>query len=340
MTAPKEHVRNQIFARWRSQTLHAGVDLGVFELVGEYPKHAVEITDRLDIDRELGYRLLRGLASLELLEEHPDRRFSITPAGEFLREDHPESLRGVALLEAGPTLTALWTHLPDLVREGEQNAFEWEFGHSGSVEHREANPAHDRVFNEAMTSYSKMQSAWTQEILADVDFSAVSHVCDVGGGRGHLLCTLLAEYPELEGTVLELPIVVEAEAELLAPTMGVEDRCSYVAGDMFESVPEAEVYLLKHILHDYDDEECTQILSTIRESAPADCSLFAIEHIIPEPGTSHFAKLFDLHMLVATTGRERTAEEYAALLENAGWAYVETHYPENELIGAVEAVPN
>lgn len=339
MDDAKTHVIDLIFARWRSQTLYAGVELGVFEVVGEYPMHAVEIADRVEIDRENGYRLLRALGSLGLLDETTDRRFSITPAGELLQGDHPESLRGVALLEESPTLTALWTHLPDLVREGEQNAFDREFGRSGSVEYRETHPEYDQVFNDAMTSYSRMQSAWTLEMFDGDDFSDVSQVCDVGGGRGHLLCSLLKEYPHLEGTVLELPFVVEEAEGLLAPRMGVADRCTYVAGDMFEAVPEADMYLMKYILHDYNDEECTRILSTIRESAPADARLFAIEHIVPDPETSHFAKLFDLHMLVATTGRERTTEEYADLLAHGGWEYVETHYPENELVGAVEAVP-
>lgn len=338
MSDAKARVVDLIFARWRSQTLYAGVELGVFEEVGDYPTHAVEIADRLDFDRELGYRLLRALGSLGLLEETPDRRFSLTPAGAFFKEDHPESLRGVARLEVSPTLTMLWTHLPDLVRDGEQNAFPREFGHSGSVEHRENNPEYDEVFNEAMTSYSKMQSAWTREMLEADCFSDASHVCDVGGGHGHLLCSLLQDNPHLEGTVLELPHVVEKDDGLQAPKMGVEDRCTYVAGDMFEAVPEADVYLLKYILHDYSDEECRQILSTICESAPSDARLFVIEHIIPDSETSHFAKLFDLHMLVATTGRERTVEEYTDLLTAAGWEYVDTRYPENDLLGAIEAV--
>lgn len=103
----------------------------------------------------------------------------------------------------------MWTHLPDLVREGKQNAFEREFDLSGSVEYRETHPEYDQVFNDAMTSYSKMQTAWTPEMLDKDDFSDVSHVCDVGGGHGHLLCSLLKDHSHLEGTVLELQHVVE-----------------------------------------------------------------------------------------------------------------------------------
>lgn len=338
MPDDKDHVMDLIFGRWRSQTLYAGVDLGVFEVVEDRPKHATEIADQIDIDRELGYRLLRALGSLNLLDESADRRFAITPAGELLREDHPGSLRGVALLEEGPAHYALWKHLPDLVRAGEQNAFVREFDHSG-FEHRETDPEYRRVFNDAMSSYSQMSTAWTTEMLSGFDWADVSTVCAVGGGHGHLLCSLLQEHTHLEGTVLEVPNVVEEDEELWAPKMDVEDRCSYVAGDFFESVPEADVYLMKYILHDWSDEECREILSTVHEAAPHDARLFAIEHVVPGPENPHFAKLFDVHMMVWGTGRERTNEEYAGLLDDTGWAYVDTRYPENELMGAVEAKP-
>lgn len=338
MTGAKNHVMDLIYGRWRSQTLYAGVELGVFEVVGDIPKHTIEIADQLDADRQLSYRLLRGLASIGLLEETEERRFSITPAGELLQKDHPESLRGVTLLEEGPTHYALWKHLPDLVREGDQNAFDREFGHSG-FEHRDTDPEYAEVFNNAMSSLSQMSTAWTREMLAGHDWANESYVCDVGGGHGHLLCSLLSDHEHLRGAVLELPSVVEQDDQLWAPKMGVEDRCSYVAGDMFESVPEADVYLMKYILHDWSDDECHQILSTVRESAPADARLFAIEHVVPDPGTPHFAKLFDIHMMVWGTGRERTTEEYDSLYADTGWEFVETHYPENELMGAVEAVP-
>lgn len=338
MTDPKDHVFDLIYGRFRSQILYSGIELGVFEVATDHPTHAVELADKLDIDRDAGYRLLRALGSLGLLEETSDRRFSITPAGELLREDHPESLHGHAHLNEGPTHYAIWKHLPDIVREGGLNGFQREFGHS-VFKHMEVDPEYAQVFNIALSSMSRLESDWTLEMLDGFDFSEVSHVCDVAGGYGHLLCSLLKEHSHLEGTVLELPDVVEADDQLVAPKMGVEDRCRYVAGDMFETVPEADVYLMKQILHDWTDEECKQILSTIRDSASTGARLFSIEFVVPDPETSHFAKLMDIHMMVATDGRERTTEEYAALYEDAGWEYVGTRHPENERMGAVEAVP-
>lgn len=114
MSNPQEHVMDLIFRRWRSQTLYAGVRLGVFDIVSDDPAPVSDITDSLDIDAELGYRLLRALGSLDVLTEGPDRTFSLTSAGEFLQSNHPATIRGVTLLEEGPTRYALWPHLTDL----------------------------------------------------------------------------------------------------------------------------------------------------------------------------------------------------------------------------------
>lgn len=338
MTEATDHVFDLILGRWRSQTLYAGVELGVFDVIRDHPKHAVEIADQLDIDRDRGYRLLRALGSLGLLEETSGSRFSITPPGELLRQEHPASLRAIALLEEGPTHYAIWKHLRDIVRDGGPNGFQREFGHS-VFDHLEGNSDYATRFQASMTGLSTMESAWAQEMLDGDDFSEGTEVCDVAGGHGHLLCSLLRDHPRLEGTVLELPEVVEDGAGHVAAEMGVEDRCTFLPGDMFEAVPEADTYLMKNVLHDWSDEECERILATVRESAPDHASLFAFERIVPGPDEPHYAKLFDIHMMVASSGRERTTEEYADLLDSAGWEYVDTRYPANELMGAVEAVP-
>lgn len=208
MTQHSDYLMKLVTGRWRSQTLYTGVEVGVFEVIGDQPKHTGEIVDQLDIDEENGYRLLRALSSLELLAESEDREFSLTPAGELLQADHPESMRGAVLLEEGPTHYATWKHLPDIVREGAPNGFQREFGR-GVFEHREADSEYGEVFNEAMTSYSRGESAMVAGLLDGVDFSGFDRVCDVGGGHGHLLCTLIQETPSVEGVVLELPNVVE-----------------------------------------------------------------------------------------------------------------------------------
>jgi hypothetical protein len=324
-----------IFGRWRSQILYAGVHLGIFDALADGPKATLAIAEQLGLDPALSYRLLRALGALDLLKEDGSRRFSLTDAGDLLRKDHPQTLRGVTLLEEGPEHYALWKHLPTMVRDGKQNAFIREFERM-AFEHAAHDPGYAAVFNEAMSSYSSAQTAWALEALDAYDFSSITCLCDIGGGHGHMLCSFLTKYPHLRGTVLELPSVIEHTALLWADKLNVGDRCTYVAGDMFVDVPAADAYMMKMILHDWNDEECDRILRNIAKAASPGGRVFIVEHVIPGPDTPHFAKLFDIHMMCWGTGRERTVDEYAALLERAGWTYVRTWFPRSRMMGAVE----
>ena len=326
-----------IFGRWRSQILYAGVKLGVFDTLAHGPKNAVSVASELDVDAGMLYRLMRALGSLELLKEDNTRTFSLTPMGELLHRDHPQTLRGMTLWEEGPLTYSAWKHLPDLIKEGKQEGFVREFGRP-LFEYLSQNPSHGEVFNEAMSSYSSAYNAWVLEALENYDFDRISHLCDVGGGHGLTLCSLLAKHPHLKGTVLELPSVIENKELLWADKLGVGDRCAYIVGDMFREVPPADAYMMKGVIHDWNDEECMQILSNAHQAAPRNGRVFIMEFVVPGPDTPHFSKLFDIHMLVMLTGRERTTEEYARLLEGAGWKYRQTWYPASKMLGIVEGV--
>jgi hypothetical protein len=324
-----------IFGRWRSQILYAGVKLGVFDCVASNPKYASDIAKELDLDHSLTYRLLRALASIGLLKEGQGSKFSITPQGELLRKDHPQTLRGIALLEEGPEHYAIWKHLPEMIKEGKQNAFVREYDHS-IFEHAHRNPEYAEVFNQAMSSYSANQTAWVLEALSTYDFSKIAHLCDIGGGHGHLISNLLVKYPHMKGSVLELKSATKNKQLLLAPKLGVDDRCVYIDGDMFNEVPSADAYIMKMILHDWDDNECVKILSNIHRASHQDAKVFIAEHLVPGPETPHFSKLFDIHMMCAASGRERTVDEFSALLERAGWRYAQTLHPNSGLISVIE----
>ncbi len=328
-----------IFGRWKSQILYAGVSLGVFEALRDGPNTAAAVTRELGLDEALGYRLMRALGCLELLDEEEDQRFSLAEAGRFLLADHPQTLRGMALLEEGPEHYALWKHLPAMVRDGEQNAFVREFGRM-AFEHAVAEKGYASVFDEAMSSYSAMQTAWAVDALAGAGIEKIKTICDVAGGHGHLACGLLKAYPNLSGVVLERPEVIQDKSRLWAGKLGLEARCRYVAGNMFEEVPPADAYTMKLILHDWNDEECVRILRTIHRFAPDESRVFIIEHLITEPGVPHFSKLFDIHMMCWGTGRERTATEYAKLLYQAGWTAAGTRYPREGAMGVVEGAKN
>ncbi len=244
----------------------------------------------------------------------------------------------MALFEEGPEHYAIWKYLVAIVRDGRQNGFMREFGVT-VWERARANPDYRARFNEAMTSYSMIQTEWVRAALSGLDLSAIHTLCDIGGGHGHLACGLLRAYPHLTAVVFDLPDVVAETDQLWAPKLGVTDRCRYVGGDMFQVVPSADAYVLKMILHDWNDEECVDILSNIRRASPATGQLFIAEFVVPGPSEPHFAKLFDIHMMCGNSGRERTAPEYANLLAAAGWRYTGTRHPSEGLMSVVVGIP-
>jgi hypothetical protein len=261
----------------------------------------------------------------------------LTENGDLLRSDHPQSLKPLARLEEGPQHYALWKHLPAMVQDGRQNAFVREFGRM-AFEYALGNQDYAERFKQAMTSYSSVQSSWALEALRGHDFSGIGTFCDVAGGYGHLMCALLLANPNLRGVVLDLPEVVEDRDELWATKLGLQQRCRYVAGDMFEAVPEADAYSLKMILHDWNDAECIEILSNIRKAATGPARVFIIEHVVPDHDVPHFSKLFDIHMMCWGTGQERTEAQYLSLLERAGWKPTGSYYPENRQMGVITGV--
>jgi O-methyltransferase. len=182
-----------------------------------------------------------------------------------------------------------------------------------------------------------VQTEWVLEALRGHDFSAMSHLCDIGGGQGHLLSHLLARHPHLSGTVLERPSVAQRGQVPWAEKLELGDRCRYAPGDMFVDVPPADGYVMKMILHDWNDEECIRILANASRRAPPHARMFIVEHVIPEKADgANFATLFDIHMMCWGTGRERTALEYASLLREAGWNPVGSWFPESGVIGVIE----
>ena len=338
MDAASDQVRDLIFGRWRSQILSAGTELGVFDhLDRRRAKTAEAVAAELKADPALLYRLLRAQAAVGLLEEDASRGFVLTDRGEFLRTDHPQSLKPMARLEEGPQHYALWKHLPAMVRDGKQNAFVREFG-CMAFDHARENKDYAERFKQAMTSYSAVQSSLVLEALRGYDFSDFRTFCDVAGGHGHLMCAFLLANPGLRGIVLDLPEVVQDIGELWATKLDLQQRCLYVAGDMFESVPKGDAYSLKMILHDWSDAECVKILSNIRRAAGGPARVFIVEHIVPEDGVPHFSKLFDIHMMCWGTGRERTEAQYVRLLEQSGWKPAGSHFPANRQLGIVTGI--
>jgi hypothetical protein len=337
MSELSSEVFDLIYGRRRSQILYAGVELGVFDhLASNCSKQVQAVATELHVDASLLYRLMRALASLGLLVENDSRGFATSETGELFRSDHPQSMRYRVLVAEGPEHYAIWKHLPDIIKDGKQDGFVREFG-APAFEYARTNERYRRTFDRGMTSHSIAQSNLVLEALRDYDFSSLRTICDIGGGHGHLICALLNEHPHLSGFVLDLPEVFNDPNLLWARKLGVQDRCTYVGGDMFKKVPPADAYSLKMILHDWNDQECTEILANLRSTTTSrNGKIFIIEHVVTGPNEPHFAKLFDIHMMCWGTGRERTEGEYAGLLEAAGWKYHRAWYPIDRTIGIIE----
>jgi hypothetical protein len=321
---------------WSGQLLYVAVDLGVIDLLDAEPTAARTVAEELDLHADACYRFLRALSHFDVLDEDDERRFSLTPVGELFLADHPHSLRHALRVDRSPEWIRPMLHLDDVLQEGRPTGFERTF-ETDFFDYLEANPDFAEAFNEHMSARTEQEAELVLEALADYEFEGLDHVCDVGGGHGLLLCRLLEAEPHLEGTVLELESVLAEEDSLWAPKLGVEDRCTYAAGDMFEAVPQADAYLLKVILHDWEDDECVDILSTVHDAAPPNGRLFVVEALVPGPNEPHFAKRLDMTMMVHVGGRERTLEEYGTLFERAGWTLVERWEPPEGPLSVLEA---
>lgn len=324
-------------ALWRGQILYVGVELGIFTVLDADPIAVSEIVEELNLDQDRTYRLLRALAHFGVLEEDTDRRFSLTPLGELFQGDHPHSVQSDLLFNRNPAWIRSMLHLPDIVEDGDPSGFVREFG-SGFFEYTAENPEFASHYNELMELASRDHPEQVLGALNEYDFSRFSRVCDVGGGRGYFLCHLLEDLPYLDGIVFDLPNVVAEEDRRWAPKLGLSDRCTYVGGDMFENVPNADAYFLKWILHNWDDEDCHRILSTIHEAAPPDGGLFVLESTVPGPAIAHDAKRLDVTMMTQVGGRERTEAEYVRLLERSGWKLEATWATEEGPLDVLEAV--
>lgn len=324
-------------ALWRGQILRAGVELGMFTVLDTEPVAASDVATELGLDQDRTYRLLRAMASFDVVEEGPNRRFSLTPLGELFQRDHPHSVQCDILFNRSQEWIRSMLHLPEIVKEGPPSGFVREFGRE-FFDYLTDNPDYATVYNELMEFASREHPEQLFGALAEYDFSQFSLVCDVGGGRGHFLCHLLAEIPHLEGVILDLPRVVNEPDRRWASKLGVSDRCTYIGGDMFEHVPEADAYFLKWILHNWDDENCRQILSTVHESAPTDGRLFILETLVPGPGSTDYAKRLDITMMTQVGGRERTQAEYRKLLEQTDWVMEETWTSDEGPLSILEAV--
>lgn len=300
---------------WIARAIGVAAELGIADLLADGPRSSAELARATDAHPRALYRLLRALASVAIFTEVEPATFGLTPMAELLRSDAPKSLRGWARLTDGDVQWATWSQLDYSIRTG-QPAFQRVHGME-TWEYRARHPSANEIMNAAMTS----GSAQLADIIAPAfNFPEVHTLVDVGGGQGIVLAAILRAHPALHGILFDQPHVVDGVGNAFEKA-GVADRCRVIGGNFFESVPRgADGYLLKHVIHDWDDEHAIAILANCRRAMQAHAALLLIEEVIPSGDAPSHAKLADLNMLIGPGGQERTEAEYRALYAAAGFS--------------------
>jgi hypothetical protein len=303
-----------------SQAVYVATRLRLADMLADCPKSADELAHDTETHALSLRRLLRMLAAYGVVVEDEIDRFALTPLGACLRADAPNSVRDHVLMAGSKDFWQDWSDLSHCVTTGEFAASHLH-GVANAFDYYTQHPEIGAMMNAGFASSARIVA---HAVAAAYDFSGAGTIVDVAGGQGRLLATILRGTPAARGVLCDLPAVVAGAAPLLAAE-GVADRCTVVAGDIFAEVPQGgDVYLLSRIIHDWDDARALTILRNCRLAMRPEATLLLVEVVLPdrlEPSTlAQEQTLHDLNMLVRTGGKERTKDEYRALLGAAGFA--------------------
>jgi SAM-dependent methyltransferase len=317
---------------WITQSIAVAAELGIADHLDAGPRSATDLATATGADPDSIARLLRALAMVGVFTEE-DGGYGLTPVGAALRSDVPGSLRALARMRGSDWQWRAWSNLVHSVRTGE-TALDHVYG-KPLFEFLADHPADGEVFNEAMISHASQMHA---AVVGSYDLPEHGTVVDVGCGHGTLIAAILRANPTLRATAFDLPRVLDGARGWLGQH-GLADRCDFVAGDFFDSVPPGgDVYALSHVVHDWDDGRALRLLRNCRANMPPHARLAVCEMVLPEGPEPHFGKLLDLEMLVNTGGRERTLGEYRRLYEQAGFELIRV-VPTHSPVSVVEGIP-
>jgi hypothetical protein len=318
---------------WVARSVSVAAKLRLADHIGDGPGKTVEeVAAATKTHAPSLYRLMRGLAGAGFFAEESGRRFRNTPLSEVIRSGVPGTMRAAAESIMGGSHWRSWGDLEHSVRTG-GIAFDHVHGVDAWAFFAK-NEDEQRTFNDAMTDFTKL---FNPAIVKGYDFSRAGTLVDVGGGHGALLMSVLKENPAVRGILFDQPHVVQGAAGPLKDA-GLGGRCQVVGGNFFESVPAADTYMMKMIIHDWNDERSGVILRNVHRASQPGARLLVIDSVVParndEPS---LARLMDLNMLVMTGGKERTEAEFRELFGRAGFDLVKAHATESP-IGIVEGV--
>ncbi|ORW96185.1 hydroxyneurosporene methyltransferase [Mycobacterium sp. IEC1808] len=318
---PAQAMEELVLAAWISQSITAAADLGLADALAAGPLSLNELGGQVGADPDALGRLLRALISKGIFARRDDGRYELTPLANQLRTDVPASMAAMARFVGSRQHREHWSLLTDAIKTGTSGVPALRgksfFDYLGDE------PEFAQIFNDAMTGLSGLSIG---PVVDAYDFTRFATIVDVAGGHGRLLAAILASAPDAHGVLYDLPEVIAGASALLREN-GVAERVRLAEGSFFDGVPVGgEAYVLKHIIHDWDDEPSVRILRNIRSAAAPGAAVLLVETVMPEDDCESVAKWVDIEMLVINNGRERTAEEYRRLLDEAGF----------EMIGVVD----
>lgn len=331
-----QQLLDEAHASWATQAIYVACELQLPEMLSSGASTVQELASRVNADPAALERLLRALVTLDIVAATGQDAYALTRKGALLAVDHPESLRSW-IIWWSTNLWQAWGHLLDSVRTGE-SARKLMKGIEGFA-HLDADSVQAAVFNQALVEMTRLTA---RKVVAAYDFSRFATVMDVGGGYGELLLTILKTSPHLRGILFDRPHAM-AGARSRFEAQGCDVRCDFVEGDFFDRVPDgADAYVLKSIIHDWNDERSKRILSNCRAAMGRNGTLLLVERIMPEAlrATSEHRELArcDLTMLVALGAAERTERQFSNLLREAGFM-MKQQIPIGMTFSVVEAVP-
>lgn len=325
-----------INSNWITSALYVAAELNLPDLLTSGPKTSAHLAQATGVHASSLHRLLRALVTLDIVREREEGDFALLPLGVLLQSDAARSLRAYAIL-VGRQHWQEWGHLLDSVKTGE--SVRYRLAGTDRAQYLAQHPERAAVFQQAMVEYTRLIAP---AVVRAYDFAGCRRLIDVGGGHGELLMAILQARPAACGVLFDRPHAIEQGRQYLERA-ALAHRCECIAGDFFEAVPGGgDAYVLKSIIHNWNDAQSTIILGHCRRVMPAGAKLLLVELIMPErlgaSAADQECVRSDLQMLLATDAQERTEAEYRALLAAAGFQ-VTTIVPVEGAFSLMEATP-
>ena len=314
-TTEQTTLRQMIDGYRISKIICVAAELGLADQLASGPKHYAELAAASGTNAQALYRLLRALSSAGVFEQIGEQRFALNPRGALLRKDAPGSLRAWAIFSN--RMYRSWAELGHSIATGE-TAFDHLHGMDVWT-YRDQHRDEGRVFNDAMSAHVAFVA---QAIATAYDFSRFATIVDVGGGQGVLLAAILQANPRVRGILFDVPGAIREARSLFEPA-GLAARCRLAEGSFFESVPgDGDAYILSRVLHDWNDDQVSKILKTMRRSMNDKATLLIVERALEQQNPALDATLSDLNMMVQNGGRERTTTEFDELLTTGSFKLI------------------